>query len=290
MKKAADIKVSYYPGCSLHSSGRDYGESMEAVCRTLGVDLHELEDWNCCGATSSHATDDYLDTMLSARNLWIADKAGRDLVVPCAACFQRLKVAEKKFVEGSAGRDIPINYRGAIRILHLVDFIWEDIGREKITAEAKKSLRGLKPVCYYGCLTMRPPRVTGARDHEDPKNMDSLLKVLGAEVKNWSYKTDCCGGSLVLSRPDIVRRLAKKLLDNAEEAGANCIVAACPLCQANLDGQQDEMSRESGRKYHMPVFYFTELMGLAFGDPGVKKWLKRHLTDARGILTEKGLL
>jgi heterodisulfide reductase subunit B len=284
------IKVSYYPGCSLDSSGREYGESTEAVARDLQVELGELPDWNCCGATSGHATNERLDVLLSARNLWIAEKAGRDLVVPCAACFQRLKTAEKRLLEGPEKEEIPIGYQGKIRIRHLADFLWEDVGPKKIREKVRKPLAGLKPVCYYGCLTVRPPRVTGARDPEDPKVMDNILKILGARVMNWSYKTDCCGGSLVLTRPDIVRRLVGKLLENAEEAGADCVVTACPLCQANLDGQQDEAPRASGKKPKMPVFYFTELMGLAFQSPEARGWWKRHLTDPRKFLKEKGLI
>ncbi|MDD5225317.1 MAG: heterodisulfide reductase-related iron-sulfur binding cluster, partial [bacterium] len=147
------IKVSYYPGCSLHSSGREYGESTEAVARDLGVELGELSDWNCCGATSGHATNERLDLLLSARNLWIAEKAGRDLVVPCAACFQRLKTAEKKLLEGPEKEEIPIGYQGKIRIRHLADYFGEHVGPKKIREKIRKPLAGLKPVFYYGCLT-----------------------------------------------------------------------------------------------------------------------------------------
>ncbi|MDD5225538.1 MAG: heterodisulfide reductase-related iron-sulfur binding cluster, partial [bacterium] len=184
----------------------------------------------------------------------------------------------------------PDRVQGKIRIRHLADYFWEDVGPKKIREKIRKPLAGLKPVCYYGCLTVRPPRVTGARKPEDPQEMDSILKILGARVMNWSYKTDCCGGSLVLARPDIVRRLVGRLLANAEEAGADCVVTACPLCQANLDGQQDEIVLETGKKPKLPIFYFTELMGLAFQNPEAKSWWKRHLTDPRKFLKEKGLI
>lgn len=284
------MKVSYYPGCSLDAVGREYGESMAAVSKTLGIELKELPDWTCCGSSSAHATDDMLAIALPARNLEIADKAGMDLVVPCAACYQRLKEAEKELLAGRAIEGISRTYQGNFGIRHSIDFFWEDVGEKTLIDKVRKPLTGLSPVCYYGCLTVRPPRVTDARNPEDPQSMDDLMRSLGADVRNWSYKTDCCGGSLVFYRPDIARRLMEKLLAMAEEAGANCIVVGCPLCQSNLDTRQAEILSDTGREYHVPIFYFTELMGLAFGDPSVEKWLGRHLVDAKLLLKQKGLL
>jgi heterodisulfide reductase subunit B len=283
------MEVSYYPGCSLEGTAREYGESAEVVSRLLGVEFHELDDWNCCGASSAHATDDGLATALSTRNLEIADKAGLDLVVPCAACFHRLKTAEKELRDGKA---LPRTgqYRGDFSIKHLVDFLWESVDPGLIKERLKTPLTGLNPVCYYGCLITRPPRVTDASNPEDPQSMDLLMKKLGADVKNWSYKTDCCGGNLILTRPDIAKKLVQKLLDMALAAEADCIVAGCPMCFANLDMKQAEISRETGKEYRVPIFYFTELMGLAFGEPSVEKWFKGHTVDPRPLLREKGLL
>ncbi|MBI2910456.1 MAG: CoB--CoM heterodisulfide reductase iron-sulfur subunit B family protein [Chloroflexi bacterium] len=278
------MKFSYYPGCSLEGTAREYGESTEAVAEALGIELQELKDWTCCGASSAHSVDHKLDVALSARNLDIAKRAGMDVVVPCAACYQRLKVAEKARLadEGAV--------TNGFRIRHAVDFFWDDVGEEAIATKVKKPLAGLNPVSYYGCLITRPPRITDARNPEDPREMDKLLRSLGANVKEWSYKTDCCGGSLVLTRTDIARKLTQKLLDMAAEAGADCIVSACPMCQSNLDMRQKELSGESGKEYHTPIFYFTELMGLAFGHPSTGKWLGRHLTDPRPLLMGKGLI
>ncbi|MCK4964407.1 MAG: CoB--CoM heterodisulfide reductase iron-sulfur subunit B family protein [Dehalococcoidia bacterium] len=283
------MEVSYYPGCSLEGTAREYGESAEAIARLLGVEFHELDDWNCCGASSAHATDDELATALSTRNLEIADKAGLDLVVPCAACFQRLKKAEKELRDGKA-LTVADPYRGDFNIKHLVDFLWESVDTKLIKEKLKTPLTGLNPVCYYGCLITRPPLVTDAANPEDPQSMDGLMKELGADVKNWSYKTDCCGGNLILTRPDIAKKLVQKLLDMALAAGADCIVAGCPMCLANLDMKQAEISRETGKDYQVPIFYFTELMGLAFGEPSVDKWFKGHTVDPRPLLREKGLL
>ena len=284
------MKVSYYPGCSLDGTAREYKESLEAVATFLDVELEELPDWTCCGASSAHVKDDQLAVSLAARNLMIADRTGMDLMVPCAACYLRLKVAEKELksgrqVDGSSGK-----YVGNFHIKHSADFFWELTGEKTLRAKVKKPLEGLNLVCYYGCLTTRPPKVTDASNPEDPQSMDEIMNNLGASVKNWSFKTDCCGGSLILSHPEIARTLIRKLLDMAEEAGADGIVAGCPMCQSNLDTRQKELSAEGGKKYATPIFYFTELMGLAFGNPGVEKWLNRHLTDSTSILRQKGLL
>jgi heterodisulfide reductase subunit B len=282
--------VSYYPGCSLDGTAKEYNESTEAICETLGVELKELDDWSCCGSSSAHATSELLNVALPARNLSIADRAGLDLVVPCAACYSRLKYAEKALRAGEHVEGITRPFEGKFKIRHLADFIWEDVGEETIAKKIKKPLTGLKPVCYYGCLTARPPKVTDAHRPEDPQSMDRLMKLLGAEVKTWSYKTDCCGGSLILTRPDIARTLIQKLFDMAEEAGADCVVTACPMCFSNLDNRQKELSQRTGKEYKVPVFYFSELLGLAFGDPAAPKWLRRHLVDPRPFLKQKGLI
>ena len=284
------VKVSYYPGCSLDGTAREYGESVEAATRLLGIELKELDGWSCCGASSAHAANDRLAAALPAGNLMLADKAGLDLVVPCAACFSRLKFAEKELLSGKEIAGIQNKYEGKLQIKYLLDFIWNEVGEKAISGKVEKSLSGLHPVCYYGCLTTRPPKITDAKNPENPMNMDNLMKSLGADVKSWSYKTNCCGGSLMLTCPDIARKMTAKLLDMAEEAGADCIVAGCPICQSNLDNYQADISKDTGKKYEIPVFYFTELIGLALGDPSVGKWLGRHMVDPRPLLVKKGLI
>jgi len=283
------VKVSYYPGCSLHSTGLEYGESTQEVCKILGIELNELSDWNCCGATSAHCTDEVLAIELATRNLGIAEDAGLDLVIPCAACFQRFKVAEKHILEGKKPA-IDTPYQGKVPIKHLLDFLIEEKNLKGIKEKIKKPLNGLKAVCYYGCLIMRPPKVTDAKNYENPQTMDKLLSLLGVEVYPWSYKTDCCGGSLMLARPDIVAQLSGKLIQMAEDAGVDCIATACPLCQANLDTKQVVISKNLGREVRFPVFYFTELLGLALGSGEVDQWLRRHIVDPRDLLKSKGLL
>ncbi len=283
------MKVSYYPGCSLHGTALEYEASTQAVCRMLGIELKELSDWNCCGASSAHSTNEALAIALSARNLAMAEKEALDLVVPCAACFQRFKVAEKHIRE-EKDPTVDTPYQGKVPIKHLLDFLCEEEALKTLREKMKKSLQGLKAVCYYGCLTVRPPRVTDAIDCENPQAMDNLMTLLGAESYPWSYKTDCCGGSLMLSRTDIVVRLTGKLLQMAKEAGANCVVTACPLCQANLDTRQAEISKTLGDKVKLPIFYFTELMGLALGSDEAGKWVKKHIVDPGDLLKAHKLL
>lgn len=284
------MNVSLYPGCVIDGTAREYDESLSEVFKSLDIEMPELPDWTCCGASSAHVTNDSLAVSLAARNLGIAEGLGADLVVPCAACFQRLKVAEKHLLQGKPVEGYPDKYNGNIKILTLADYLWDTFGDNGITARVKKPLSNINPVCYYGCLTARPPEITDMKNPDDPQAMDNILSSLGANVKNWSFKTDCCGGNLALTRTDIVCKLSQRLLDMAEEAGANCIVTACPMCQSNLDTREEEISRASGRRYNTPVFYITELMGLAFGSAGVEKWISRHMVDGKPLLKEKGLI
>jgi heterodisulfide reductase subunit B len=281
-------EVSYYPGCSLHGTAREYDESLRGVSNLLDIELHELEDWTCCGASSAHCTDEELAFELAARNLAIAEKSDRKLLVPCVACYSRFKTAEKEVKEHS--RESHFSYQGKVHIQYALDFFCDEPILEEVKKKRNKPLSGLKVACYYGCLTVRPPKMTGIRDYENPQYMDHLMELLGAEPVPWSYKTDCCGASLVMTRTDIVRKLCQRLLSMAKEAEADCLVTGCSMCQANLDTRQEELETEGAGKYELPILYFTELMGLALGHKDVKKWLGRHLTDPIKVLSSKGLV
>ena len=168
------MEVSYYPGCSLEGTAKEYGQSTEAVCKTLGVELKELEDWTCCGA--GHIPNDYVSVALPAKDLEQAEKVGLDLVIPCAACFQRVKVAQKALSGENGPEGISYRSKGNIDIKHLADFLWESVGPKQIESKVKRPLTGLTPVCYYGCLTTRPPKITDAANPEDPRAMDEILQ------------------------------------------------------------------------------------------------------------------
>ncbi len=281
-------ELSYYPGCSLDGTARDYDESIRGVCEMLEIRLHELEDWTCCGASSAHCTDEHLAIELALRNLAIAEKGERELLVPCVACYSRFKAAEKEVREYPEEWETP--YRGKVRIRYSLDFFCQDSLLDSVREKVVKPLSGLKVACYYGCLSVRPPDITEVREYEDPQHMDRLMGLLGAQPLPWSYKTDCCGASLVMTRTDIVRKLSHGLLEMSREAEADCLVTGCTMCQANLDTRQEEIGKEFGQKYDLPVFYFTELMGLAMGHRDVKKWFRRHLTDPMRLLSARGLM
>jgi heterodisulfide reductase subunit B2 len=284
------MKVSYYPGCSLDGTALDYNESLIAISKILAVELEELPDWSCCGSSSAHALSDRLSVSLPGRNLIIADKLGHDLLVPCASCFQRLKAAEKAMKAGEKVEGLTYNFTGNFEVKHAGDFFRDKIGPKAIASQVKKSLSGLNPVCYYGCLTTRPQKVTDAKNPEDPDSVDEIMTALGANVKTWSYKTDCCGGNIMLTHPDLAKKLVKKLLDKAIEAGADSIVVSCPLCQSNLDTRQKEIFKEDGKTYDIPIYYFTEMMALAYGDPSAEKCIRMHFTDGKSLLKQKGLI
>ena len=283
------MKVSYYPGCSLKATAKDYQESIVYVCGQLGIDLEEIPDWSCCGATAAHNTNEFLSIALPGRNLALAEKIGLDMVVPCPMCFNRLKTAGHELQKGPR-ENRPYVYTGKTRVWDLLDFLSQPDRLSQIQAKVQQPLKDLSVVCYYGCMANRPPKITGAVPYENPQNMDTLLKALGATVHDWSYKTDCCGASHTIARPDIVHTLVQRLYERALEAGAEAIVVSCQMCQANLDMPQTTISKIFQKKYDLPVYYFTELIGVSWKGPEVKTWLSRHLVNPELLLKRKGLI
>jgi len=284
------MKASFFPGCSLEGTAREYGESIDAVSCLLGIKFEELPGWTCCGASAAHCINEFLSITLPARNLLLAEKLNHDLVTPCAACFSRLKAAEKALTKKSKEIDASTPFRGEIKILHLLEFFSREDLIKMVKEQIKRPLSNLKVVSYYGCLIVRPPQITDAKNWEDPQALDNLISLMGGETIFWPYKTECCGGSLLLTNLDIVRRLIGRILDMARDAEADCIVTACPLCQANLDTRQEEIGKTKGVKYDLPIFYFTELLGLAFDLKDTRKWFRRHLVDPVPLLKEKKLM
>ncbi|MEI8181774.1 MAG: CoB--CoM heterodisulfide reductase iron-sulfur subunit B family protein [Desulfomonile sp.] len=281
------MELNYYPGCSLHGTAHDYDVGIVAVFRHLGVDLIELDDWNCCGASSAHIMHPRAAVELPARNLLIASQSDRPLLTPCAACFHRLRLCQAHLLEHPA--DHP--YAAAltrVEVVHINEMLLKDEIQKKIKTNINNPLAGIKVVPYYGCLTVRPPRAMKHPDPENPREMDAILNILGADVVNWSYKTDCCGGSLAMTRPDVVRRLSGNLFEAAREAGGELIVTDCPMCQANLDTRQKEIERERNTSYQMPVVYITELLAVAMSVPETRSWWRKHIVDPVPLLRSKG--
>jgi heterodisulfide reductase subunit B len=281
-------EFSYFPGCSLHGTSKEFDESIKGVLGQLDVKIHELEDWSCCGATSAHCIDEQLAVELPARNLAIAEKSKRDLLVPCASCYSRFKGAELEVKEH--GKKVSFPYKGDVNIKFSLDYLCDSTVIAEMKKKQVKPLSGLKAVCYYGCLPVRPPKLTGIKDYENPMHMDKLLKAMGVEPIQWSYKTDCCGASLMVTRMDLFLTLIGKILSKAKETGADCIVVACSMCQMNLDTRQEDVEQALGKKLDLPILYYTELMGLTMGHQDVGKWFGRHFKDPIGMLRAKGLM
>jgi len=283
------MQYSYYPGCSLHATGKEYDESTRAVFNSLGVKLVEIEDWVCCGASSAHSVSAELAVNLPAINIALAQEANHgDLLAPCAACFNRTKAADHVLRHDPAHRTqieaaVDFKYTGDVRVRNPLDVVINDIGLDTVAGKVTRPLKGLKAVSYYGCLLVRPPHLMEFDNPEHPVVMDQILERLGAEVKDWSYATDCCGGSASLPRVDIATRLVGNLARHTREAGAEAIVTACPLCQMNLEMRQAE-------KPNVPIFYFTELMGLAFELPETPNWWSKHLINTAPVLSAAGLV
>ncbi len=266
----------YYPGCSLKGTGRAYEESLLAVFKALELELEELHDWNCCGATSYMSVSELKAFALCARNFALAEKQAKksgttDLVVPCAACYLGLNKAKKYLDQypdirtkvDQALATANLSYNDNIRIRHPLDVLVNDIKREDITAKVKRPLNGLNVACYYGCQIVRP--YAEFDDQENPQSMNVLVRALGAATVDWPLKTRCCGGSLTGTVQSVGQQLSYFLLREAIRRGADVIVTACPLCQFNLECYQNEMSGRFDAPVHIPVLYFTQLMGIALG-------------------------
>lgn len=283
------MEFTYYPGCSLTGSAQELDDSFRTVSEKLGVTLREIPDWTCCGASSAHMVDAYLETALPARDLMTAERMGKDVVAPCAGCHVRMKAASMKILEDrELQKRFP--FKGEIKIMAGMDMFGIDDILARVKERVSKPLEGLRVVPYYGCLAVRPTDVVQPEDPENPKQMDRVLEALGAEVLNWPYKTDCCGGSLALTRTDMVLKLSRKLLDMAMYLEADALVTFCPMCQANLDTRQADISRETGKVYHVPILYLTEVMGVALQSPRLRTWFAKHMVSPEGMLAGKGLL
>ena len=281
-------KYAYYPGCSLHSTGSEYDVSFRAVCKKAGIDIEEIKGWVCCGTSPAHCSSKLLSLALPYENLCLAKEMGMtDVVAPCASCFARLKTAAFEASEDpelasqiSEALDKPlpesINVLSPLEIFH---------GKEGLEDAVAKDLPGLKVACYYGCLLTRPSKIMQFDECEYPMVMDELLGSMGITTLDWSYKTECCGGALAMTRTDVVLKLTHDILEEAKAVGANAIAVACPLCHVNLDTRQEEVEQEYGVKYGLPIFYFTELMALALGVPSDKLGLQKHFVGTDELLS-----
>ena len=287
------MKYGYYPGCSLKVTAFEYDKSLKKVFNHLGAELVEVPDWPCCGASAGHMTSEGAGISLPLKILSLYEKEGiKDVVVPCAACFSRFKTTAHEIEEYPEKKEkynkvIGYDYKNTIDIKQPIEVLLKDFMKKELEAKVVKSLEGLKVVCYYGCLLVRPPKVMKFDECEYPMMMDKLIETTGAKSLDWSYKTDCCGVSLSLSRTDIVVKLSNDILTEAINVGADAVVVACPLCHSNLDTRQKDIEKEFNKKLGIPILYFSQILGLAYGMSPKELGIPSHLTDAMSLLKDK---
>lgn len=282
----------YYPGCGLNNGGfgKAFDWSINGVNKILGIEFKEIPDWNCCGTVPYDTLHEKASFGVCARNLALAEQMGGDLVAPCSSCYvflsrtneyiQKYPRIKKEVDEALAAGGL--TYGGKVKVRKVLDVYVNDVGYEAIGAKVTKRLEGLKVACYYGCQEVRP--IFG-RDHpENPRYMDRLIKALGATAVNFPLKSRCCGGSLIISEEDASLELIKKLLESAAGNGAEVMVTGCPLCQLNVDAYQTLVNRKYKTNYKMPILFFTQLMGVAYGLGEKELGLKTSIVPVKKVL------
>ncbi len=288
------MKLAFYPGCALESSAKEYKESTLLVARSLGLDMEEIPDWICCGATAAHMSGEVLAVALPAYDLLAAKRMGADTVVAsCAACYSRMRSAnfELKRDPGMVDKVAEVlgeRYEGDVDVSHFLEIV-NQVPREHLKAKIETRLEGLKIASYYGCLLVRPADVTGFDDREDPQMLDRLVEVVGAQPVDWRYKVECCGASLAFSRPEIADKMSGDVLQDAKDAGADLVMVACPLCHSNLDLRQSDIEKRLGTDLEIPILYFTQVLGLALGASPRALGIHKHMIDPLPILKRRGL-
>ena len=282
-------KLAYYPGCSLRHSATEFDSSTRTVLEALGFDLAMVPDWTCCGASPAHMTDHLLAEALAARNLRQSALVSHELVAPCPACYQRQKTAALDIqadpelrAEVNAIMDAP--YEGDVQVFNLPELLVDRVGLDTLAGLVKVDLSQLKVVAYYGCLLGRPSDLLGESDNEQPMKMDDLLSAVGADVKWWNYKTECCGASVGVPKKIIQQVLTRKIYEQALSAGADVIVVACPLCHQNLDLRQAQVNGHFGTSFDIPTLYLSQVIGLALGFSADEMLLSKHTVDPRPIV------
>lgn len=273
------MKTGFYPGCSLKGSSREYAESVVALARALDMPLEEIKDWNCCGASSAHAVDKDLALALPSRVLALAAAQGFDeIVVPCAACYNRLALSQHELAEKPALKDkierVLEMSLSPVKILNVLQWI-EKYAPGKVKEKLVKPF-GKKVACYYGCLLVRPASVLGFDRTEDPQTMDDLMAEAGATPIDWAFKTECCGGGMTIPATKTIARLSGDVLSDAAARGAEAVIVACPMCHANLDMRRGAVNKQLERPVDIPVLYITQALGLSVGVSPEELGVKRH--------------
>ncbi len=287
------MEIAYYPGCTLQQSSALYDVQSHRVFKELGIILKEIEDWNCCGATSAGKYDDFVAIAMPARNLGIAEQDGySEMVIPCSACYSRTLVAQRRLEDDPALKDeinaeLTKKIQGKIKVSSILEVLLTTVESGVLAEKATKKYKNLKPACYYGCMMTRfPYGVPVPDDVENPQGMETILKTIGINAPDWNYKTDCCGASAAINDHDTSINLMAKIMTDAIARGANCFVVTCPMCQLNLDAYQDEFCKKHGIQERLPVYFITELVGLAMGFSPEEMQVDKHFVDGITLLKE----
>jgi len=279
------MKTGIYPGCSLNGSARDYNESVFALAKAFGLEMNQVPDWNCCGATAAHNLNKELSLALPARILALAEKSGMDeIIVPCAACYNRLIVTQNELRKDPELRIriceiLELDYKGTLQILNVIEWVDKYIV-PKLDGKIVKQFDH-KVACYYGCLLVRPYKILKYDRPEDPQTMDIAMSKIGGTPVYFPYKTECCGAGLSISRTDIVSQLSGKIIQDAESRGAEAIIVACPMCHSNLDMRRNDINKSWEKDFSIPVLFLTQAIGLAIGLTDKEVGLKRHFVDVK---------
>jgi heterodisulfide reductase subunit B len=277
------MKYAYYPGCSLHAACKPYDRSLKKVMTLLGQELDELEDWNCCGATMYMSVRETVALSVSARNLALAQKQGTTLVAPCSACYTTLQKTNRYLREvpqlreqvDRALEEAGMSYDLGVKVRHPLDVIVNQIGVKRVAQMAKRRLNGLKVAPYYGCQIVRPEPAFD--DCDWPTSMDDLFTALGAECVYFPDRVRCCGGMLMTTYPEVGQELNGNILECAVRNQADVVVTTCPLCQMNLEANQERLKNRGNGKQSIPVLFFTQLLGIALGETAADMDLDRSL-------------
>ena len=294
-------KYLFYPGCAMETSARAYNESLMAIKDIIGLEIEEVSDWNCCGATEYVGLSLTPAYSLIARNLALAAQqanGNKVLMASCSACYLNLAkadlyMAERPALETRVNQALAaggLHYQpGTLEMRHLLDVIINDIGLETIKSKVNRPLKGLRVAPYLGCMVPRPDYEGRWSDHEHPKELDWLLKALGAEVIDFPLKTHCCSGHMTQISPETAFELIRRLVSSAEQYKADLMVTVCPMCQMNIDAYQRETNRHFGTNYHMPILFFTQIMGVALGVDPKQLGFGREMVSAQAALARIGV-
>ncbi len=273
------MEYGYFPGCSLTSTAKEYDSTVRAMVKNFGVELKEIEDWNCCGATPAGAVSQEASLALPWRNLALAQQQEiKQVLSPCPACHSHMcssdQVAQDEQIAKRMASLTELSYSGEIELRHLLDFLTDVVGLDKIREKVTKPLSGIKAACYYGCLT----RLHGANvdDVERPVKMQQVVEACGGTTVAFSHATDCCGASLVLSKTGTVLRLSNEILAAAKNAGANCVVVVCSVCQGNLDMRQKAIEKTYDTQYDLPIIYLSQLVMMSQGAEPKELGFSKH--------------